>query len=153
VERLTAPLELLRRFPKARLVFTGGATVELHGSTFTEVGMAKRFWRAIGFDQDNILYEDRASDTYENAVFTRALVKPTPGERWLLVTSVTHMPRSIGAFRQAGFPVIPYPVNYRTNGPPVEFKYAVEQVASPPTRRPGDTRMARASGLLADRQD
>ena len=115
-ERLTAPLELLRRFPKAHLVFTGGAAVEVGGSTFTEAGMTKRFWREIGFDQDNILYEDRASNTYENAVFTRDLVKPKPGERWLLVTSATHMPRSIGTFRQAGFPVIPYPVNYRTNG-------------------------------------
>ena len=109
-ERLTAPLGLLLRFPKARLVFTGGAAVELRGRTFTEAGMTKRFWREIGFDQD------RASNTYENVVFTRDLVKPKPGERWLLVTSATHMPRSIGTFRQAGFPVIPYPVNYRTNG-------------------------------------
>src|SRR5271165_5469904 len=33
VERLTAPVGLLLRFPKARLVFTGGAAVVVHGST------------------------------------------------------------------------------------------------------------------------
>lgn len=115
-ERLSAPLGPLLRFPKARLVFTGGTAVELRGSTFTEAGMTERLWREIGFDQGNILYEDHASDTQENAVFTRDLVKPKPGERWLLVTSATHTPRSIGAFRQAGFPVIAYPVKYRTNG-------------------------------------
>jgi uncharacterized SAM-binding protein YcdF (DUF218 family) len=49
-------------------------------------------------------------------VYTRNLVKPKPGERWLLVTSAMHMPCAIGAFRRAGFPVISYPVNYRTNG-------------------------------------
>jgi len=115
-ERLTAPVGLLLRFPKARLVFTGGAAVVAHGSTFTEAGMAKRFWRDMGLDQDNVLYEDRSSNTYENAVYTRNLVKPKPGERWLLVTSAMHMPRAVGAFRRAGFPVISYPVNYRTNG-------------------------------------
>ena len=33
----------------------------------------------------------------ENARFTKELVQPKPGERWLLVTSAHHMPRSIGA--------------------------------------------------------
>jgi uncharacterized SAM-binding protein YcdF (DUF218 family) len=115
-ERLTAPVGLLLRFPKARLVFTGGAAVVAHGSPFTEAGMAKRFWRDMGLNQDNVLYEDRSSNTYENAVYTRNLVKPKSGERWLLVTSAMHMPRAVGAFRRAGFPVISYPVNYRTNG-------------------------------------
>jgi uncharacterized SAM-binding protein YcdF (DUF218 family) len=27
-----------------------------------------------------------------------------------------HMPRAIGAFREAGFPVEAYPVDYKTNG-------------------------------------
>jgi uncharacterized SAM-binding protein YcdF (DUF218 family) len=40
-----------------------------------------------------------------------------PGERWLLVTSGWHMPRAIGVFRQAGLPVEPWPVDYRTAGP------------------------------------
>jgi len=138
-ERLTAPLELLRRFPKARLVFTGGAAVELYGSTFTEAGMAKRFWRGIGFDQDNIPYEDRASDTYENAAFTRDLVKPKPGERWLLVTSATHMPsfhRRLPASRLSGDPLSGQLSN---EWPPMEFEHAVEQVTGASTRRSGDT--------------
>jgi uncharacterized SAM-binding protein YcdF (DUF218 family) len=47
-------------------------------------------------------------------VLTRALINPAPGETWLLVTSASHMPRSVGVFRQAGFPIVPWPVNYRT---------------------------------------
>jgi uncharacterized SAM-binding protein YcdF (DUF218 family) len=38
---------------------------------------------------------------------------PKPGERWLLVTSAFHMPRSVGLFRNAGFPVEAYPVDWR----------------------------------------
>ena len=41
---------------------------------------------------------------------------PKPGERWLLVTSAFHMPRSVGLFRKAGFPVEAYPVDWRVGG-------------------------------------
>jgi uncharacterized SAM-binding protein YcdF (DUF218 family) len=49
-------------------------------------------------------------------VLVRKLVVPKSGERWLLVTSAFHMPRSIGAFRRAGFEVEAYPVDWRTRG-------------------------------------
>ena len=84
--------------------------------THTEAAAVKRFWRDVGLDNGDIFYEDRSRNTYENAIFTRELVKPKQGERWLLVTSAIHMPRSIGIFRKAQFPVIAYPVDYRTNG-------------------------------------
>ena len=46
-------------------------------------------------------------DTFENAQFTKEIVKPAPGETWLLVTSAFHMPRSMGLFRKVGFEVTP----------------------------------------------
>ena len=70
---------------------------------------------AIG--DDRLLIERKARNTWENAVYTKALVGPKPGERWLLVTSGWHMPRAIGAFRKVGFEVEPWPVDYRTAGP------------------------------------
>jgi uncharacterized SAM-binding protein YcdF (DUF218 family) len=60
--------------------------------------------------------ESSSRTTDENARFTRKLVSPKPGERWLLVTSAYHMPRSVGVFRKAGFDVEPYPVDWRTRG-------------------------------------
>jgi uncharacterized SAM-binding protein YcdF (DUF218 family) len=63
-----------------------------------------------------VIFEDRARNTYENAVLSKQLVAPAPGERWLLVTSAAHMPRSVGVFRKVGWPVIPYPVDYNTTG-------------------------------------
>lgn len=111
-ERLTAPLALKRRYPSARLVFTGGSAA-LGGATHTEAETVARFWRETGLDQGDAIYEDRSRNTYENAIATRDLVKPKPGERWLLVTSAMHMPRAVGIFRRAGFPVVAYPVDYR----------------------------------------
>jgi uncharacterized SAM-binding protein YcdF (DUF218 family) len=119
-ERLTAPIALRRLYPKARLVFTGGSA-SLRGSQYTEAGTVRKFWQEVGLDQGDILYEDKSRNTFENAVFTRELVKPQPGERWLLLTSAMHMPRSIGIFRKAGFPVIAYPVDFRTSGNIFDF--------------------------------
>ena len=62
------------------------------------------------------MLEISSRTTDENARFTRKLVSPKPGERWLLVTSAHHMPRSVGVFRKAGFDVEPYPVDWRTRG-------------------------------------
>ena len=42
------------------------------------------------------------------------LVQPKSGERWLLVTSAHHMPRSMGLFRKAGFEVVAWPTDYFT---------------------------------------
>lgn len=112
-ERLTTPIALMRKYPQARLVFAGGSATP--GSR-PEAEAVRRFWREAGVDKGDVLYEDRSRNTLENAVFARERVQPEPGERWLLVTSALHMPRAMGVFRKAGFPVIAFPVDYRTDG-------------------------------------
>jgi len=131
-ERLTAAVELRRRFPHAKLVFSGGSAA-LSGSIATEAEIVKRFWRSLGADEGDATYEDRSRNTYENALFTRDLVKPNPGERWLLITSAMHMPRAMGVFRKVGFEVTAYPVDYRTDGRLFGLglvKYSVQGVAT-----------------------
>ncbi len=116
-ERLTAPLALKRKFPQARVIFTGG-TVLSGSSTYSEADGVRSFWSDLGFVSNDIAFEERARNTFENAVYARDLAQPKPGERWLLVTSAMHMPRSIGIFRKVGFPVIAYPVDFRSDGDP-----------------------------------
>lgn len=114
-ERLTAIAELARRFPQARIVFTGGSDrIILAG--VDEASLAARLFVSFGIARERILLEDKSRDTLENARFTRELVQPKPGERWLIVTSAHHMPRAIAVFRAQGFAVEAYPVDYRTRG-------------------------------------
>lgn len=114
-DRLTEAAILARRFPQAKLVFTGGSAALL-GSPHREAHVARQLFLGIGLPQEQLVFEENSRNTYENAVLTRELVKPAPGERWLLVTSASHMPRSVGIFRKAGFEVTPYPVDYETLG-------------------------------------
>jgi uncharacterized SAM-binding protein YcdF (DUF218 family) len=117
-ERMTEMLVLARRYPEARLVFTGGQGTVLTGA-LSEADVARRLWTEMGLPEDRVTYEDRSRNTWENAAFTRALVQPKPGETWLLVTSAMHMPRAVGVFRGAGWTEItPWPVNYTTGSTP-----------------------------------
>ncbi len=126
-ERLTEAVALARRFPDARLVFTGGSAALLTTEAPESATMA-RLLEALGVAKERTTLESRSRDTYENAVFTRRLVNPGPGERWLLITSGWHMPRAMGCFRQAGFPVEPWPVDYRTTGRvEIWFKTAIPE--------------------------
>jgi uncharacterized SAM-binding protein YcdF (DUF218 family) len=114
-ERMTAAVELARRYPQARILFAGGSGA-LRRGRYSEAEVAGQFFERMGVDPARLILEDKSRNTYENAVFAREMAAPEPGERWLLVTSAMHMPRSVGIFRRVGFPAIPYPVNYRTSG-------------------------------------
>jgi uncharacterized SAM-binding protein YcdF (DUF218 family) len=115
-ERLTVIAELARRYPEARILFSGGSGALLFDEG-NEAAFAGRLLESFGIARSRILLEDRSRNTVENAEFSKAIAQPKPGERWLLVTSAFHMPRSIGVFRQAGFPVEAFPVDWRTRGP------------------------------------
>ncbi len=113
--RLDAFLELSRRYPMARHVFTGGS-IELINGRDTEADVVRRIFARIGVDTTRILFEDRSRNTYENAVFSYELIKPEPGQQWILVTSARHMPRAIGTFRKAGWTnLVAFPVDYATD--------------------------------------
>lgn len=112
-ERMTAAVALWRRAPHLRVVFTGGEG-ELFGTGPSEAQRAERFFTDMGLPASALTLEAASQNTYENAVFTRALPGINPSERWLLVTSAWHMPRSLAVFRTAGWNVTPYPVDFRT---------------------------------------
>lgn len=112
-ERVTVVAKLARDYPKARIVYTGG-NAALFPQAPPEADFVSPLWESFGIARDRIVIEARSRNTYENAAFTKALVQPKPGERWLLVTSAEHMPRAIGCFRRVGFAVEAYPVDWHT---------------------------------------
>ncbi|MGH6801234.1 MAG: YdcF family protein [Methylocella sp.] len=118
--RMTAGIELARRYPSSRLVFTGGSAGLLIKERAEAIG-ARKLWLSLGVPEERMTFEKKSRNTWENALFTRDLVKPKPEETWFLVTSAWHMPRSVGIFRSLGFEVIPYPVAYCTFGDERDF--------------------------------
>jgi uncharacterized SAM-binding protein YcdF (DUF218 family) len=113
-ERLAVVPELARRYPLARIIYSGGNAGLFRGGS--EAKFAGLLIESFGVPKGRLTLEGRSRNTAENAIYSKALAAPQPGELWLLVTSAYHMPRAIGAFRKAGFEVDAYPVDYRTRG-------------------------------------
>ncbi len=112
--RVIAIAKLARAYPKARIVYSGGDGT-LSGKGGAEAEYLQSLLDSFGVAKERVTLETRSRNTAENAAFSKDIAQPTPGERWLLVTSARHMPRSVGAFRQAGFAVEAYPVAWRTD--------------------------------------
>lgn len=114
-DRFVEALRLAQMYPEAKILISGGSGA-LFPEGDTEAAAGARFFRELGIDPARIIEEDGSRNTDENVQLTKALVQPQPGDTWLLVTSAFHMPRSVGIFRKAEFPVTPWPTDYFTSG-------------------------------------
>jgi uncharacterized SAM-binding protein YcdF (DUF218 family) len=115
-ERLTAVADLSRRFPAARIFLSGGGSHIGDFGSLSESQVAKEVLIALGIPDSRIEIEEASRNTCENGTESYRAIAPKPGDTWLLVTSASQMPRAVACFRAAGFPVVPFPVDFRTRG-------------------------------------
>lgn len=115
-ERLTTTAMLAYRFPAARIFLSGGFGHLGSEPNPSESAVARQFLTGVGISADRIGMDEKSRTTCENAEESAKALAPKPGETWLLVTSAWHMPRAVACFKAQNFPVIPYPVDFRTLG-------------------------------------
>lgn len=112
-ERLVLGLALAMEHPGARVIFTGG-NGSLLARDSAGAAAAGDLISRLGIDPARVILEPAARNTAENARLTLEMVEEASRGPWILVTSGFHMPRSVGAFCQAGWRnVVPYPVDFR----------------------------------------
>jgi uncharacterized SAM-binding protein YcdF (DUF218 family) len=124
-ERMTMPMALMRQHPNLHLLFTGGEGA-LRAVGEAEAVQAEAFFTSMGVPAQRMQFESASRTTYENAIYTSQLAGVDKARPWLLVTSAWHMPRSLAAFKAAGWNVTAYPVDYRTGTrtPWIEYSLA-----------------------------
>src|SRR6185369_5291670 len=99
-DRIIRAAMLAHSYPNARVLFSGGSA-NLISNDAREADYAASIFAGLGIAKSRLIMERGSRNTFENAAFSKNLVNPKPGERWVLVTSAFHMPRSIGLFRKA----------------------------------------------------
>ena len=115
-ERLAVVPGLARRLPAIPIILSGGSG-QLILETDPEAIEMGDLLISMGVDPDRMVLETDSRNTAENATETLRRIEPRSGSRYLLITSGFHMPRAVGAFRQAGWTgIVPYPVDFRTRG-------------------------------------
>ena len=114
-ERVLSAMALSRDYPRARVVFSGGSN-RMTGNKRSEAVDLDIFLKSMGFDRNRVAYEDKSRNTYENISLSRDFIGTPAQGRWILVTSAFHMPRSIAIAQKQGWEMVPYPVDYRSQG-------------------------------------
>lgn len=109
LQRLTRGY-MLRRRVDTPLVITGGPAVGRNDVGEAEV--AEEWLLEMGEKKENIVIEDRARNTYENALYVREWLQKKEYDAIYLVTSAIHMRRSRAVFSAQGIEVIEIPAGY-----------------------------------------
>lgn len=119
-ERVTKAFEWIRKHPDLPFIFSGFSG-SLSPKGISEADAFKRLVAEQGLPEQLAHYENQSRNTYENVLYMKPLISefglknadgsPKP---WILITSASHMYRSIKIFQKQGIEVIPLPVDYQT---------------------------------------
>ena len=116
--RLVASAELARRYPQAKLIYSGG-TAPLEKDKMAEADVARAIYVQMGLPPSRVIAERRSRNTWENLVYSKEIAKPKDGQTWMLVTSAKHMPRAMGVASKLDWKILPWPADYSTTGKPI----------------------------------
>ena len=103
----------LYREGKAPLIIPTGGRIAWKGPGTSEAEDMATLMETMGVPQSAIVLEPKALNTYENAVNVKAILDERKIDRFLLVTSAVHMPRSMMIFHKLGMNPIPTPTDYQ----------------------------------------
>lgn len=127
-ERIIAMMALMKTYPNAQFIFTGG-TGSLKYQDFREADYVKRFFNDHGVNVGHAIFETESRNTLENMEKTKDVFAKTKGQTWLIVTSAYHMPRAMALFEKGGAEsnthFIPSMVDFKTSGS-FKFEFTVD---------------------------
>ena len=105
VIRLMEGIRIYRKVPGSRLLLSGGSGFDL----ISEAEMMARVAREMGVPDRDIILESKSKDTRDEALFIKPMVGNEP---FVLVTTASHIPRSMALFKKLGMNPIPSPIGH-----------------------------------------
>jgi len=119
-ERVTKAFEFIRKHPELHLIFSGYSG-RVNPKGMSEAEAFKKLVQEQGLDASHVHYENQSRNTYENVLYLKPMmdefgIKNEAGlsKPWLVITSASHMYRSLKIFEKQGIAVLSLPVDYQT---------------------------------------
>lgn len=103
--RLVEGIRIYRQTPGSKLVLCGGSVIDPVSEAKLMAGIATD----LGVNENGIILESLSKDTKDEARLIQTIVGRQP---FVLVTSASHMPRSMALFRKQGMNPIPAPTGH-----------------------------------------
>ncbi len=103
--RLAEGIRLYNSLPECKMILSGGKVFDpvSNAKVLADVALA------MGVNERDIVLEQDSKDTKDEAIFIKDIVG---NENFILVTSASHMPRSMALFRKQGMEPIPAPTDH-----------------------------------------
>jgi uncharacterized SAM-binding protein YcdF (DUF218 family) len=105
LKRVLEGIIIYKQIKNSKLIFTGYGGDEV----ISTAKMNENLALALGVQKENIILGEEAKDTQEEAYFTQKLVGDKP---FVLVTSASHIPRSMMLFKSLGLKPIAAPTAF-----------------------------------------
>lgn len=128
-DRATHAVQLYKLGKIKKILITGGLGLDPSNPN-TEAKLLRDFMVMTGVPQDHILVESDAKNTRENALFSKEMLHQNEfnlDQKFLLITSAFHMPRSKGCFDKVGLQTDTFPVDYYSE----DVRFSIPQILQP----------------------
>jgi uncharacterized SAM-binding protein YcdF (DUF218 family) len=103
--RLVEGIRIYRGLPESKLILSGGGALK----KISEAKVLADVAMTIGIKKQDLILEEVSRDTEDEARLIQEIVGK---EQFILVTSASHMPRSIALFNKLGMHPIPAPTDH-----------------------------------------
>lgn len=111
-DRLVQAVRLYRLGVSPQILVSGGNITWLGGRPSTPAEEMKEMLIFMDVPGDSILLQPDSQNTYEDALYSAEMLDELGIQKIVLVTSATHMPRSVALFEAQGLEVIPSPADF-----------------------------------------
>ncbi|MEA3428477.1 MAG: envelope biogenesis factor ElyC [Thermodesulfobacteriota bacterium] len=105
LSRLVEGIRIHRLLPKSKLILSGGGVYDPMSESKVMADVAE----VMGIGGNKVVLEELSKDTKDQA---RLIHKIVGDERFILVTSASHIPRSMALFQKSGMKPIAAPADY-----------------------------------------
>ena len=122
-ERIITAISIHKKYPLIP-IWISGFSGKINHRGWDEEKTTKNLLDNLHINKDNFFFENKSRNTYENAVFTYKLINPNPDQKWVLITSASHMYRAHLTFKAAKWKnLILYPVDFQTTPSGFEWTF------------------------------
>ena len=123
IDRLLQAVLLYKKGDIKKILITGGSANIIYKSV-KEAHLLNNLLINLGIPHNDIFIDTLAQNTYQNAYYSKQILKKYPQfNKLLLITSELHMRRALGCFKREGLKVTPYPTNLINSNNPLNFEY------------------------------